>query len=71
MFTCFHNVHAVPAAVFQADVDLAVKAAKDAFAFGSPWRSMSAFKRALSINTFADLVQRNSLYIAVSVQHMF
>ena len=52
-------------------MDLAVKAAKDAFAFGSPWRSMSASKRALLINAFADLIQRDSLYIAVSVQHMF
>ena len=53
--------------VFQADADLAVKAAKDAFARGSPWRTMDASMRGKLIHKFADLMDRDKDYIAVSI----
>jgi len=52
---------------FQADVDLAVKAAKDAFKFGSPWRRMDASDRGVLLNRLADLIERDAVYIAVSL----
>lgn len=54
------NVHVV-----QADVDLAVKAATDAFKFGSPWRRMDASDRGVLLNRLADLIERDAVYIAV------
>ncbi|RDD40390.1 Aldehyde dehydrogenase X, mitochondrial [Trichoplax sp. H2] len=47
-----------------ADVDLAVKAAKDAFKKGSPWRTMNASKRGLLMNKLADLIDRDRKYLA-------
>ena len=51
---------------FQADIDLAVKAARDAVKLGSPWRRMDASQRGRLMYKLADLVERDSDYIAVS-----
>ncbi|XP_013387576.1 aldehyde dehydrogenase X, mitochondrial [Lingula anatina] len=50
----------------KADIDVAVKAAREAFALGSPWRRMDASKRGLLLNKFADLMMRDRVYLAVS-----
>ncbi|XP_072037504.1 aldehyde dehydrogenase 1A1-like [Amphiura filiformis] len=44
----------------KADIDLAVKAAKDAFKIGSPWRRMDASQRGRLLNKLADLVDRDA-----------
>ncbi|KAJ8714462.1 hypothetical protein PYW07_002687 [Mythimna separata] len=46
------------------DVDKAVKAAKDAFRLGSPWRKMDASERGYLLSRLADLVERDRTYIA-------
>ncbi|XP_050311333.1 aldehyde dehydrogenase X, mitochondrial [Anthonomus grandis grandis] len=46
------------------DVDVAVSAAKKAFARGSRWRTMDASERAKLINKFADLIDRDREYLA-------
>lgn len=51
---------------FQADVDKAVKAARDAFRFGSPWRRMDASQRGVLLNRLADAIERDTAYLAVS-----
>ena len=51
---------------FQADVDLAVKAANEAFKLGSTWRTMDASQRGVLINRLADLIERDRHYLAVS-----
>lgn len=48
----------------KADVDLAVAAAKLAFARGSPWRTIDASGRGLLMNKLADLMERDANYIA-------
>ncbi|KAI5613295.1 aldehyde dehydrogenase 2 family member, tandem duplicate 2, partial [Silurus asotus] len=48
------------------DVDKAVKAAKDAFRLGSPWRRMDASQRGLLLYRLADCIERDSAYLAVS-----
>ncbi|MGH0142169.1 UNVERIFIED_CONTAM: hypothetical protein FKN15_052223 [Acipenser sinensis] len=48
----------------KADVDKAVKAAKEAFRLGSPWRRMDASHRGLLLNRLADLIERDSAYLA-------
>ncbi|MGH0151608.1 UNVERIFIED_CONTAM: hypothetical protein FKN15_020770 [Acipenser sinensis] len=48
----------------KADVDKAVKAAKEAFGLGSPWRRMDASHRGLLLNRLADLIERDSAYLA-------
>ncbi|KAH0625632.1 hypothetical protein JD844_015222 [Phrynosoma platyrhinos] len=48
----------------KADVDKAVKAAKEAFKFGSPWRRMDASHRSKLINRLADLIERDRAYLA-------
>lgn len=50
----------------QADVDKAVKAAKDAFRLGSPWRRIDASQRGLLLHRLADCIERDSAYLAVS-----
>uniref|UniRef100_A0A914WGK3 Aldehyde dehydrogenase domain-containing protein n=1 Tax=Plectus sambesii TaxID=2011161 RepID=A0A914WGK3_9BILA len=47
-----------------ADVDKAVKAAKEAFKLGSPWRRMDASQRGRIINKIADLIERDSQLLA-------
>ncbi|KAH9640803.1 hypothetical protein HF086_001964 [Spodoptera exigua] len=49
----------------KADVDIAVKAAKDAFKLGSPWRKMDASQRGYLLNKLANLVERDRNYLAV------
>lgn len=48
------------------DVDLAVKAAQTAFEVGSQWRTMDASKRGKLMQKLADLIDRDTDYIAVS-----
>lgn len=50
----------------QADVNKAVKAARDAFRLGSPWRRMDASHRGLLLSRLADAIERDSAYLAVS-----
>ena len=52
----------------QADVDVAVAAAKQAFRLGSPWRTMDASDRGLLINRLADLIERDTHILAVRSQ---
>uniref|UniRef100_A0A914WPX4 Aldehyde dehydrogenase domain-containing protein n=1 Tax=Plectus sambesii TaxID=2011161 RepID=A0A914WPX4_9BILA len=47
-----------------ADVDKAVKAAKEAFKLGSPWRRMDASQRGRIINKIADLIERDAQLLA-------
>ena len=56
---------------FQADVDRAVKAARDAFRFGSPWRRADASARGLLLNRLADAIERDAAYLAVSQPSSF
>ncbi|XP_041371314.1 aldehyde dehydrogenase, mitochondrial-like [Gigantopelta aegis] len=48
----------------KADVDLAVKAARDAFRLGSPWRRMDASERGNLMYKLADLMERDAVYLA-------
>jgi aldehyde dehydrogenase (NAD+) len=48
----------------KADVDKAVKAANDAFKFGSEWRTMDASYRGVLLNRLADLMERDRAYLA-------
>ncbi|XP_047096772.1 aldehyde dehydrogenase, mitochondrial [Schistocerca piceifrons] len=48
----------------KADVDKAVKAAQDAFRFGSAWRTINASERGLLLNRLADLIERDRQYLA-------
>ncbi|XP_059169587.1 aldehyde dehydrogenase, mitochondrial-like [Physella acuta] len=48
----------------KADVDKAVKAAKEAFRLGSPWRTMDATERQNLLLRLADLIERDRNYIA-------
>lgn len=48
----------------KADIDIAVKAAKEAFRLGSPWRKMDAAQRGYLMNKLADLIERDAQYIA-------
>ena len=52
---------------FQADVDKAVKAARQAFQIGSPWRTMDASERGRLLNKLADLMERDRLLLTVSI----
>ena len=51
----------------KADVDKAVKSARDAFKLGSPWRRMDAAQRGVLLNRLADLMERDWRYLAVSI----
>ncbi|XP_051854379.1 aldehyde dehydrogenase 1A1 [Antechinus flavipes] len=46
------------------DVDKAVKAAREAFQIGSPWRTMDASERGRLLNKLADLIERDRLLLA-------
>lgn len=48
----------------KADVDKAVKAAREAFQLGSPWRTMDASDRGLLLYRLADLVERDRTLLA-------
>ena len=56
---------------FQADVEKAVQAAKEAFKLGSPWRRMDASARGQLLNRLADLIERDRHYLAVSNADVF
>jgi len=47
-----------------ADVDVAVKAARNAFKLGSPWRTSDAGTRAQLMNRLADLMERDLEHLA-------
>ena len=51
--------------ILKADVDKAVKAAREAFKLGSPWRRMDASERGKLLNKLGDLMERDVEYIAV------
>lgn len=46
------------------DVDIAVKAAKEAFKFGSPWRTIDASERGRLLYKLADMMERDKAYLA-------
>lgn len=46
------------------DVGKAVKAAQDAFKFGSPWRRLDASERGKLLSRLADLIERDRAYLA-------
>lgn len=48
----------------KADIDKAVKAARDAFQLDSPWRKMDASQRGKLIYKLADLIERDTNYLA-------
>jgi len=48
----------------KADVDIAVQAARDAFAPGSEWRTMDASARGKLIHKLADFIERDRKYLA-------
>ena len=48
----------------KADVDKAVKAAKEAFKLGSPWRTMDASQRGHLLYKLANLIERDREYLA-------
>jgi len=48
----------------KADVDIAVKAAREAFKLGSKWRTMDASDRGLLLNRLADLIERDIEYLS-------
>ena len=45
-------------------MDLAVKAAKNAFKLNSPWRTMDAIDRGNLLHKLADLMQRDAAHLA-------
>jgi len=54
----------------QADVDLAVTAARKAFSRRSPWRKLDASKRGQLMMKLASLMKDNITYLAVhTAQH--
>ena len=53
----------------KADIDLAVKAARNAFKLGSTWRTLDASKRGQLLHKLADLIERDQHYLAVSHIH--
>ncbi|KAI0239677.1 Aldehyde dehydrogenase [Lamellibrachia satsuma] len=48
----------------KADIDKAVKVAREAFKLGSPWRRMDASNRGRLLHRLADLIERDITYIA-------
>jgi len=48
----------------KADVELAVKAAREAFKLASPWRTMNASDRGRLLNKLADLIERDQKHLA-------
>lgn len=49
----------------EVDVGKAVKAAKEAFRLGSPWRTMDASQRGKLLWKLADLMEENQALLAV------
>jgi len=48
----------------KADVDIAVKAAREAFKLNSPWRTMDASARGILLNKLADCIERDQKYLS-------
>lgn len=48
----------------KADIDKAVKAARNAFKLGSPWRKMDASQRGNLLTKLADLIEKYGTYLA-------
>jgi len=48
-------------------VDKAVNAANEAFKLNSPWRKFEPAKRGALLNRLADLIERDAVYLAVSI----
>lgn len=48
----------------KADVDKAVRAAREAFKLGSPWRTMDASERGRLLYKLADLIERDQKYFS-------
>uniref|UniRef100_A0A8R1I8F3 Aldedh domain-containing protein n=1 Tax=Caenorhabditis japonica TaxID=281687 RepID=A0A8R1I8F3_CAEJA len=48
----------------KADVDIAVKAARNAFRVGSEWRRLDASQRGVLLNRLADLMERDRVILA-------
>ena len=48
----------------KADVEKAVRAAREAFKLGSPWRTMDASQRGRLLYKLADLIERDQEYLA-------
>ncbi|KAG7155968.1 Aldehyde dehydrogenase-like 1 [Homarus americanus] len=48
----------------KADVEKAVKAARQAFELNSDWRQMDAYDRGQLLNRLADLIERDAVYLA-------
>lgn len=46
-------------------MDIAVKAAREAFKRHSEWRTMDAAGRGMLLNKLADLIERDREYLAV------
>ena len=67
----FNYIVQIEMSYFQTDVDRAVKAARDAFRFGSPWRRMDASDRGLLLTRLADAIERDAAYLAVSLPSSF
>ena len=55
----------------QADVDLAVAAARKAFEIGSEWRNTDASARGALILKFAQLIRRDLDYLSVITDNLF
>ena len=53
------------------DIDIAVQAARNAFKLGSPWRRMDASERGRLLYRLADLMERDQVYLAVSIKKYF
>jgi len=47
------------------DINNAVAAAQEAFKLGSPWRTMDPSKRGRLLYKLADLIERDTVYLAV------
>ena len=70
--TCFLIIGNVPLGficvfIYQVDIDRAVAAARDAVSIGSKWRDMDASARAIIMYKFAELIERDVQYLAVSI----
>jgi len=51
----------------KSDVDLAVKAAQNAFELGSEWRTIDASQRGKLLFKLSDLIEKDADYIAVRI----
>lgn len=64
MSVAFNELNKLIHFIFQADIDLAVSAAKRASHRNSKWRLMDASERGKILYKFAELVKRDADYLA-------